>query len=112
MEKFKQLLKDKGFSGEIDDSAITRDLYSHDASLFEIRPQLVVSPKDSNDVQALISLVAQEKDTNRELSVTARSAGTDMAGGAINDSIIVDFNKHFTSIEHVTRPRNCWWYGC
>jgi FAD/FMN-containing dehydrogenase len=102
MEKFKQLLKDKGFSGEIDDSAITRDLYSHDASLFEIRPQLVVSPKDSNDVQALISLVAQEKDTNRELSVTARSAGTDMAGGAINDSIIVDFNKHFTSIEHVS----------
>src|SRR6185369_16667041 len=35
-------------------------------------------------------------------SVTARSAGTDMAGGAINESVIVDFNAHLTKIEHVS----------
>jgi FAD/FMN-containing dehydrogenase len=37
------------------------------------------------------------------LSLTARSAGTDMAGGAINDSIIVDFNTHFTDIKSVSK---------
>jgi FAD/FMN-containing dehydrogenase len=37
-----------------------------------------------------------------ELSVTARSAGTDMAGGAINESIIVDFNAHLNKIGKVT----------
>jgi FAD binding domain. len=37
-----------------------------------------------------------------ELSITARSAGTDMSGGAINDSIIVDFSKHFNKIERIT----------
>src|SRR5690606_15549391 len=31
-----------------------------------------------------------------------RSAGTDMSGGAINDSIIVDFMKHFDKIVKVT----------
>jgi FAD/FMN-containing dehydrogenase len=37
-----------------------------------------------------------------ELSVTARSAGTDMAGGAINESVIVDFNAHLNKIGKVT----------
>ena len=91
-----------GFRGEMDASDATREQYSHDASLFEIKPQLVVMPKDSKDVQWLVSMVAAHKKTMPELSLTARSAGTDMSGGAVNDSIIVDFNKHFTKIEHVS----------
>ena len=102
MEEIKQKLAASGFKGELDDSAETRDFYSHDASLFEIQPELVVSPKDSDDVQKLIRLVAAEKPAHKDLSVTARSAGTDMAGGAINDSIIVDFNKHFTTVLSVS----------
>ena len=102
MDEFKQKLQKSGFQGELLDDAKTKDFYSHDASLFEIRPQLVVAPRDSADVQRLIKLVAAEKKHDKNLSVTARSAGTDMAGGAVNDSIIVDFNKHFTAIEKVT----------
>ena len=70
--------------------------------MFELRPKLVVMPHDSKDVQTLISLVAEKKVSMPELSVTARSAGTDMAGGAINESIIVDFNKHLNKVENVT----------
>ena len=99
MDDFIQALQKAGFQGEIDSSLQTRDFYSHDASMFEIRPELVVCPKDSADVQLLIQLTTKYKATMPHLSVTARSAGTDMAGGAINDSIIVDFNKHFTAIE-------------
>lgn len=86
----------------MDDSAATRDFYSHDASLFEIRPKLVVFPKDASDVKKLVSLVAANKHHMTQLSLTARSAGTDMSGGTINDSVIVDFSKHFTKIEHVS----------
>lgn len=82
----------------MDDSPASRDLYSHDASLFEIRPELVVFPKNSDDVKTLVRTVAKEKATNPNLSITARSAGTDMSGGAINDSIIADFTKHFDKI--------------
>lgn len=102
MDAFKQALLKNGFKGEVDDALTTRDFYSHDASMFEIRPELVVFPKDSADVQMLVQLAGKYKARIPNLSVTARSAGTDMAGGAINDSIIVDFKKHFTKIAHVT----------
>ena len=101
MEDFKQKLIAKGFAGDIDDSATAKELYSHDASFFELRPELVVKPRDAADVMKVVSLVSSEKAKNPALSLTARSAGTDMSGGAINDSVIVDFNKYFTSIEKV-----------
>jgi FAD/FMN-containing dehydrogenase len=102
MDDFKQNLTTNGFKGELDDSAEAKEKYSHDASMFELVPQLVVKPKDSADVQTLIKLVADKKTSMPELSVTARSAGTDMAGGAINESVVVDFNAHFTTVERVT----------
>lgn len=103
MEEFKQTLIKHGFTGDMDDSAEAREFYSHDASMFEIKPQLVVAPKNAKDVTTLISLVAEKKKDMPDLSVTGRSAGTDMSGGAINDSIIVNFNKYFTKIEDVTK---------
>ena len=102
MDDFKQKLVSSGFKGELDDSVEAKDKYSHDASMFELRPELVVMPQDSADVQTLIKLIATEKKTTPKLSVTARSAGTDMAGGAINESIIVDFNKHLNKVGEVT----------
>lgn len=102
MDEFTQALRAAGFKGDIDDSDEKRELYSHDASLFEIKPQLVVAPKTSTDVQLLVQIVAGCKPEMPTLSVTARSAGTDMSGGAVNDSIIVDFNKYFTKIQKVT----------
>ncbi len=95
-------LKQAGFGGEFDDSPATLDTYSHDASMFELRPTLVVRPKDGNDIERLVKYVADNKKAHRKLSLTARSAGTDMSGGAINDSIIVDFREHFTSIKKIT----------
>lgn len=102
MDTFKQKLVKAGFKGELLDDAASREFYSHDASLFEIKPQLVVCPRDVADVQLLVALVGESKKTMPGLSITARSAGTDMSGGAVNDSIIVDFNKHFTEIERVS----------
>lgn len=102
MDAFINDLKARGFSGNIDQRPETLELYSHDASLFEIKPKLVVAPKNSADIERLVTLVAEQKGTQHDLSLTARSAGTDMSGGAINDSIIVDFNKHFTQIHKIT----------
>lgn len=103
MENIKSGLKKAGFKGELDDSPASLDFYSHDASMFELRPKLVVAPHDTRDVERLVKWVAAEKKQQPDLSLTARSAGTDMSGAAINESIIVDFRKHFTNIESVTR---------
>lgn len=79
-----------------DDQTLTA--YSHDASLFEVKPKVVVYPKDEEDVKALVRFVAQNKKNNPSLSLTARSAGTDMSGGSINESIIVAFEKYFNHL--------------
>lgn len=98
MSKFIDTIRGSGFAGEIDSSPGARDFYSHDASLFEIRPELVAFPKDSADIQALVRAVNKDKPSKPGLSITARSAGTDMSGGAINDSVIIDFTKHLNNI--------------
>lgn len=105
MDSFKQKLTIRDFTGDIDDSDATREFYSHDASLFEITPKLVVKPKTVEDVKLLVSLVAQEKSHDSTLSITGRSAGTDMAGGAINDSIIVDFTTYLNKIKQIESLR-------
>lgn len=102
MDEIKKQLNNAKFAGEIDDSPATLDFYSHDASMFELRPSLVVMPQDASDVEKLVKLVASQKKAMPELSLTARSAGTDMSGGAINDSVILDFSRHFTAIHKVT----------
>lgn len=79
----------------IDDE--TLQTFSHDTSLFEVKPKVVTFPKNAADVKKLIKFVSENKKNNPELSLTARAAGTDMGGGSINDSIIVEFDKYFNS---------------
>lgn len=88
--------------GDVEIDNQTLNLYSHDASLFEVKPQAVVFPKDIQDIKNLVKFVNQNKRLHSSLSLTARSAGTDMGGGSINDSIIVEFNKYFNHIKNVS----------
>lgn len=82
-------------TGDIVTDTQTLTDFSHDASLFSVMPQVVVFPKNEKDVQELVKFVAVNKKENPSLSLTGRSAGTDMGGGSINDSIIVAFGKYF-----------------
>ena len=88
--------------GEVQDSRRVREDFSHDASMFEIVPELVVSPENSEDIKNLVKYVSMHKTKMPELSITARSAGTDMSGGAINESIILNMRKHMNQVFEVT----------
>ena len=91
------LLKElkKTIKGGVSSDEETLNTYSHDASLFEVKPQVVVFPKDEEDVKNLVKFVSKNKKKFPSLSLTGRSAGTDMSGGSINESIIVAFSKYF-----------------
>lgn len=91
------LLK-KIFKGDIEHDDIVREKYSHDASLFEVVPEVVVFPKDISDVEAVVRFVGDQRKTDSHISVTARSAGTDMSGGPLNESIILDTTKYLNKI--------------
>lgn len=89
--------------GDVDDEVLTRKQFSHDASMFEMVPEVVVAPKDSEDIKKLVEFVAKNKKKMADLSLTVRSAGTCMSGGAVNDSIIIDIRKYFTEIGDITK---------
>lgn len=92
--------------GEVDESEEALTKYSQDASIFEVRPKAVVHPKDTEDVKALVKFVSNARnhaevrnaEERRKLSITARSAGTDMSGGPLNEGIVADFTTHFNRI--------------
>jgi len=86
------------FKGDIATDEKTLVVYSHDASLFEVMPAVVVYPKDSEDIQALVKYVADHKKEDPSLSVTVRAAGTCMAGGSLNDSIILDVMRNMHGV--------------
>ena len=93
------------FKGDIETNQDTLELYSHDASMFELMPKAVVFPRTDEDVEVLVSLAVKYKKKIPGLSLTGRGAGTDMSGGAINESVIVDFKRYFTAIKAIDNKK-------
>lgn len=85
----------KNIKSEVLDDAQTLTAYSKDASIFEIQPKVVVFPKTVEEIKSIVKFV---NDSSENLSITVRAAGTDMTGGAINDSIILDVGKYFNKL--------------
>lgn len=81
--------------GEVYSDSVTLEKYSRDASLLKVMPEVVIHPKNADDVKNIVSYVLEHKKNNPPLSITGRSAGTDMSGGPLNESIILDFTTHF-----------------
>ncbi len=97
-----QIIIPPAFKGEVETAPAILERYSEDTSIFKIRPRMVVHPKDAADLFVLIHYVHTRRG---ELSLTARSAGTDMSGGPLTSSIVVDFLRHFNHIKSVDEHR-------
>lgn len=80
----------QNFKGQIITDQASLEKYSTDASIFRIEPSTIVVPQDVEDIKQLVKFVINHKATSPELSLTVRGGGTDMTGGSINDSIIID----------------------
>ncbi|MBP6858256.1 MAG: FAD-binding oxidoreductase [Candidatus Pacebacteria bacterium] len=84
--------------GDVDASADALEFASHDASIFEIKPEVVVRPKNVEDVKNLVKFATEYQGVH----LTARSGGTDMSGGPLTTSIVVDFLKYFDQIKKIS----------
>lgn len=89
--------------GEVLDDPETLKKFSRDTSIFERKPALVVSPKDADDVSALVKFVSEAKKRGEHIALTARCAGTDMSGGPLTDSIVVSFTKYMNRLINVEK---------
>lgn len=84
--------------GDVQNDDKTLKAYSRDASIFEVRPKVVVFPKDEKDVEALVEFAKKKKN----VSLTGRAAGTDMTGGPLTQSIVVSFTKYMNKLRSLT----------
>ncbi|MEU2615082.1 FAD-linked oxidase C-terminal domain-containing protein [Micromonospora sp. NPDC007271] len=78
---------------EVDDSPLRRSLYSSDASLYRIPPQVVVLPRHVDEVLAVLAVA-----TEHRVAVTMRGAGTSIAGNAVGPGIVVDTSRHLDRV--------------
>lgn len=83
----------KSLQGELRFDAVSRKLYSTDASIYQIEPLGVVIPKSKDDLIAAIELAGQYK-----LPLLARGAGSSLAGQAIGPGLIIDVSQHLHHI--------------
>lgn len=88
----------KKMVGAVSADPRVRRRVSRDAGIFELVPDVVVEPQDIVDVEKLVSFVIKNKPSYPKLAITPRSAGTDMSGGAIGSSILIEMTPNFNKI--------------
>ncbi|MGY2003501.1 FAD-binding and (Fe-S)-binding domain-containing protein [Blastococcus sp. SYSU DS1024] len=84
--------------GDVDDSGLARALYSSDASLYRVLPRAVVRPRHPDEIVAAL-------DVCRSLGVplTARGAGTSIAGNAVGTGVVLDTSRYLSRVHEVDR---------
>jgi len=87
--------------GEVDETTETREKYSRDASLFHVVPEVVVRPRDVDDLEALVRFATKEKKEGHTVSLSPRAAGTCMSGGSLTSSVMLDMMAHFNQVHEV-----------
>ncbi|NGM86745.1 FAD-binding oxidoreductase [Parapusillimonas sp. SGNA-6] len=93
---FLEDLKKSGFQGEASDAHAERLVFSTDNSIYQRRPQAVVYPRDTDDVQILARLLAKPR--FRQIVVAPRGGGTGTNGQSLTDGVVVDFSRHMSRI--------------
>ncbi|HEY4483057.1 MAG TPA: FAD-binding oxidoreductase [Candidatus Paceibacterota bacterium] len=91
--------------GDVSTAHDDLELASHDASIFEVVPEVVVAPQSVDDLEKIVKYVSEQKQENPKLSLTARSAGTDMSGGPLSESIVLNFLKYFAGIKNIDEAK-------
>jgi FAD/FMN-containing dehydrogenase/Fe-S oxidoreductase len=82
--------------GEVRFDAISRALYSTDASVYQIEPLGVVVVKSREDVVRTVTACRRHR-----CPLTMRGGGTSQAGQAIGGGIVVDTSKYFNRLLEV-----------
>ncbi len=86
---------------DIQTDSLTRRLYANDASLYEEVPKGVSFPASRDDIQTLVRRSKAENFT-----ITARSAGTSLAGQTTGAGVIMDTSRHMDRILEINAKKS------
>ncbi len=79
--------------GDLRSDLMSQQIYSVDASLYEMTPLAVLLPKTADDIKKGISFAS-----SHNIPVTPRGGGTGIAGGCLGKGLIIDMSKYFNRI--------------
>ena len=80
-------------SGDLRTDAVTRTLYSTDASIYQITPRGVFIPETQEELHAAVELAAKYK-----IPILPRGSGSSLAGQAVGDALILDLSRYLDKI--------------
>ena len=107
-----KLLREAGFRGGISSRKDLLEAYSYDESIFCVRPQVVLQPKNRHDVEIATTVIAEQTKRFESLSLTPRAAGTGLGGGSLTDSIVIDVCAHLNKIGDVIEKKDKITFSC
>ncbi|MBO0799004.1 MAG: FAD-binding oxidoreductase, partial [Blastocatellia bacterium] len=85
-------------AGDVRFDAFSRQLYSTDASMYQVEPIGIVIPRHADDVQAVIEVA------NRwDVPLLPRGGGTSLTGQTVNYAVILDYSAHLNRVIEVNQ---------
>ena len=82
--------------GVVATDAMTRSLYSTDASIYQSTPLAVVVPNDDDDISATVEFAARHG-----LPFLPRGGGTSLEGQTVNEAVVLDLSTRINKILEV-----------
>ncbi len=88
--------------GDVTRQEEDRERVARDTSLFYVKPEIVVYPKDAFDITAVLEYASAKKKEGLDIAVSMRAAGTCMTGGSLCYSIVLDATRYMNKVTEVT----------
>lgn len=83
----------KRVQGDVMFDSFSRGRYATDASLYQMMPVGVLSPKSEDDIRAALDIA-----TEQNVPVLARGGGTSQCGQTVNNALVLDNTQYFNDI--------------
>ncbi len=84
---------EKRVQGDLLFDRFSRGRYATDASLYQMMPLGVLSPKSEDDIRAALDTAAEQ-----EIPILARGGGTSQCGQTVNEALVLDNTQYFNDI--------------
>ena len=79
--------------GEVRCDDLFLQMYSSDASIYQIKPRAVIRPRHVQDVVATVQYASEHG-----IAIHARGAGSGLAGESLGSGLVIDFSHHMRRI--------------
>ena len=86
----------KHVNGALRTDTYSKILYSTDASIYQVMPHGVMIPENNEHVHAAVELADKY-----EIPILARTAGSSLAGQAVNEALVMDMTRHLNKVIEV-----------